>query len=70
VTRDKTERPEGVASGSVRLVGTEFSQIVQCAMEILFNDQAHHEMSTAKNPYGDGSAAKQIVKLVERYLIQ
>jgi UDP-N-acetylglucosamine 2-epimerase len=39
-------------------------------MEILFNDQAHHEMSTAKNPYGDGSAAKQIVKLVERYLIQ
>lgn len=70
VTRDKTERPEGVASGSVLLVGTEFNKIIQSAIEILFNDQTHHEMSAAKNPYGDGTSAKQIIDLIEKQLIQ
>lgn len=70
VTRDKTERPEGVASGSVLLVGTEYSRVIESAMEVLFNDQTHYKMSTAKNPYGDGTSAKQIVGLIKRHFTQ
>lgn len=70
VTRDKTERPEGVASGSVLLVGTEYNRVIESAMEVLFNDQTHYKMSTAKNPYGDGTSAKQIVGLIKRHFTQ
>jgi UDP-N-acetylglucosamine 2-epimerase (non-hydrolysing) len=69
VTRDKTERPEGVATGSVLLVGTSYSTIIACAREILFDDQAHHQMSTAKNPYGDGTSSRQIVEYLQKHLL-
>jgi UDP-N-acetylglucosamine 2-epimerase (non-hydrolysing) len=70
VTRDKTERPEGVASGAVLLVGTDFDKIVKSAMNILFDDQTHNEMSMANNPYGDGTSARQIIDLIQSYLAQ
>ena len=70
VTRDKTERPEGVTSGAVVLVGTDYSRVIKCAMEVLFNDQLYFKMSTAKNPYGDGTSAKQIIDLIEKHLTQ
>lgn len=70
VTRDKTERPEGVESGAVVLAGTDFDAIVKPAIDILFDDQAYNQMSMAKNPYGDGTSARQIVELIERHLAQ
>ncbi len=61
VMRETTERPEGVDAGTARLVGTKAKQIVaECAA--LIEDEARYRvMSTTRNPYGDGTAAAQIV---------
>ncbi len=61
VMRQSTERPEGVAAGVVRLVGTERAPIVAAASYLLENPQARAEMASAVNPYGDGKAAGRIV---------
>ncbi len=61
VMRDTTERPEAVAAGTVRLVGTDVHTIVT-HVELLLNDaQAYQQMSFAHNPYGDGQASARIV---------
>lgn len=60
VLREVTERPEGVAAGTVRLVGTEPARIVAEARRLLDDPQAHAEMARAVNPYGDGHAAERI----------
>jgi UDP-N-acetylglucosamine 2-epimerase (non-hydrolysing) len=62
VLRDVTERPEGVAAGTVKLAGTESSRIVEDAQRLLDDESAYAEMSKAANPYGDGHAAEQIVR--------
>lgn len=62
VLRDVTERPEGVAAGVLKLVGTATSQIVQEANRLLDDASAHSEMARASNPYGDGQAARRIVE--------
>ncbi len=68
VTREVTERPEAVAAGTVRLVGTSKEKIVQQAIEILTNPAVYSSMSTAHNPYGDGCSAQRIVDvLVTRF---
>jgi UDP-N-acetylglucosamine 2-epimerase (non-hydrolysing) len=61
VLRDVTERPEGVAAGTVKLAGTESSRIVEEAQRLLDDESAYAEMSKAANPYGDGHAAERIV---------
>jgi UDP-N-acetylglucosamine 2-epimerase (non-hydrolysing) len=62
VMRDTTERPEAVAAGTVKLVGTNTQQIVEQTL-VLLNDLAvYKEMSQAHNPYGDGHACHRIVK--------
>jgi UDP-N-acetylglucosamine 2-epimerase len=62
VMRDTTERPEGVAAGTARLVGTETARIVTEA-ERLLDDAAHHRaMSRAHDAYGDGHASARIVE--------
>lgn len=62
VTRDTTERPEGVEAGTVKLVGTSQAALVSAAKQ-LFDDAVHYQsMSQAKNPYGDGQAVERIVK--------
>jgi UDP-N-acetylglucosamine 2-epimerase (non-hydrolysing) len=64
VMRDTTERPEAVAAGTVRLVGTDANLIVKEFTE-LFNDSvAYKRMSVAHNPYGDGKAASRIVAAI------
>jgi len=64
VMRDVTERPEAVAAGTVRLVGTDHQTIVFEATRLL-DDQAHYEtMQTAHNPYGDGHASGRIVDAI------
>ncbi|HDS0941527.1 UDP-N-acetylglucosamine 2-epimerase (non-hydrolyzing) [Pseudomonas plecoglossicida] len=60
VMRDTTERPEAVAAGTVRLVGTEVESIVSQLTTLLTDEAVHREMSLAHNPYGDGKACERI----------
>jgi UDP-N-acetylglucosamine 2-epimerase (non-hydrolysing) len=62
VLRDVTERPEGVSAGTLKLVGTETSSIVQQAKRLLEDESAYAEMAKAVNPYGDGHAAEKIIQ--------
>jgi len=62
VLRETTERPEGVDTGTLKLVGTETSQIVQEAKRLLDDPSEYVKMSKASNPYGDGRAAERIVE--------
>lgn len=66
VMRDTTERPEAVAAGTVKLVGTDEKTIIQAVTELLSNPAAYEEMSVAHNPYGDGKAAARIVEAIVR----
>lgn len=61
VMRDTTERPEAVAAGTVRLVGTDAERIVNNVTRLLIDDGAYRQMSFAHNPYGDGEACKRII---------
>ncbi|WP_097057917.1 non-hydrolyzing UDP-N-acetylglucosamine 2-epimerase [Alloalcanivorax xenomutans] len=62
VMRDTTERPEAVAAGTVRLVGTNVDRIVTGVHELLNDHFVLERMASAHNPYGDGRAAGRIVK--------
>jgi UDP-N-acetylglucosamine 2-epimerase len=61
VTRDTTERPEAIAAGTARLVGTDTEAIVAAATELLDDPAAYARMAQAANPFGDGRAAQRIV---------
>jgi UDP-N-acetylglucosamine 2-epimerase (non-hydrolysing) len=61
VLREVTERPEGVATGALRLVGTDRAHIVAEATRLLDDRTAYERMASAKNPFGDGHAAERIV---------
>lgn len=60
VTRETTERPEGVEAGAACLVGTDTARIVAAASRLLDDPAAYARMSQARNPYGDGHAAARI----------
>ncbi|GAC29854.1 non-hydrolyzing UDP-N-acetylglucosamine 2-epimerase [Brumicola pallidula] len=60
VMRDTTERPEAVAAGTVKLVGTSVERICSELDTLLTDDEAYKVMSVAHNPYGDGQACKRI----------
>lgn len=68
VMRDTTERPEAVAAGTVRLVGTDEETIVSAVGTLLADADAHAAMATAANPYGDGTAAAQSLRAIRRLL--
>lgn len=68
VLRETTERPEAIASGTAKLVGTEPEQIVAAATQLLSNPTAYEAMATAINPFGDGHAAERIFQIVENFL--
>jgi len=61
VMRDVTERPEAVAAGTARLVGTDPARIVTETTGLLDHPEQYETMQNAKNPYGDGTASKRIV---------
>lgn len=65
VMRDTTERPEGIAAGTLKLVGTEEETIYNSFKELLENPEVYHSMSTASNPYGDGLASKRIADILQ-----
>lgn len=66
VMRDVTERPEGVDAGVALLVGTSATNIQREANRLLRDARSYRAMATAVNPYGDGTAARQIVLHLER----
>lgn len=70
VTREVTERPEGVASGNALLVGTDTDTIVREASRLLEDERYYAGMARAANPYGDGTAAEKIATVIESFLIK
>jgi UDP-N-acetylglucosamine 2-epimerase (non-hydrolysing) len=64
VLRDTTERPEGITAGTLKLAGTSEETIYQLIKELLTDREVYESMSKASNPYGDGTASKQIVDIL------
>jgi len=65
VMRDTTERPEGIAAGTLKLVGTDEKVIYENFKLLLEDEKAYEAMSTASNPYGDGFACRRIADILE-----
>lgn len=68
VLREKTERPEAVVAGTVKLVGTDEDRIVKEATLLLENHEAYEKMARTHNPYGDGQASARIAERIRSYL--
>ena len=68
VMRDRTERPEAVKEGTVKLVGTSREVIVAETLRLLADQREYQRMSRAHNPYGDGQAASRIADICVRFL--
>lgn len=68
VLRDETERPEGIDAGNAVLVGTNEDRIFEESTRLLTDARAYEEMARARNPYGDGLAAKRIVAAIRKHL--
>ncbi len=66
VMRETTERPEGIAAGTARLVGTDRDRIVTEIFSLLDDKSAYEAMARAHNPFGDGTAAQRIAEIVAR----
>ena len=64
VMRDTTERPEGLAAGTLKLVGTDENVIYQNCNQLLNDFSEYEKMSKASNPYGDGFASKRIADIL------
>jgi UDP-N-acetylglucosamine 2-epimerase (non-hydrolysing) len=67
VLREKTERPEAVQFGTVKLVGLNADRIYRTARTLLTRSAAYRAMATAVNPYGDGRASARTVQIIKRY---
>ncbi|WP_426996756.1 non-hydrolyzing UDP-N-acetylglucosamine 2-epimerase [Pseudarthrobacter sp. N5] len=68
VMRDNTERPEAVAAGTVRLIGTDEHRIVAEVLRLLHDEKHFVSMANAVNPYGDGNAAKRTIAAIAEML--
>jgi UDP-N-acetylglucosamine 2-epimerase (non-hydrolysing) len=68
VMRETTERPEGVAAGTCRLVGTDIEKIARESAALLDDAAEYARRSTLKNPYGDGQTAQKIRRILEETL--
>ena len=64
VLRDTTERPEAVAAGTVKLIGTDRDVVYKEAVELLTNKEEYNRMSESVNPYGDGQASRRIIEAI------
>jgi UDP-N-acetylglucosamine 2-epimerase (non-hydrolysing) len=67
VMRDKTERPEAVEAGTVKLVGTDEERIVRTVDGLLDDAEAYRRMTRIHNPYGDGHASERIAAAIREY---
>ena len=70
VMRERTERPEAVEAGTVKLVGSDARKIVAEASRLLDDDAEHRRMSRIHNPYGDGRASQRIIDAISSFLRQ
>ena len=68
VVRETSERPEGIATGALQLVGTETAAIVDAAERLLTDEHEYQRMAQAPNPYGDGYAAVRICDGLAHFL--
>lgn len=66
VMRNTTERPEGIAAGTLKLVGTDEEVIYRSSKQLLEDNEEYARMSNACNPYGDGFACKRIADILVR----
>jgi len=66
VLRDRTERPEAIEAGAVRVVGTDTARVAHAARLLLDDPEAYYDMAEARNPYGDGKAGIRIVNALHR----
>jgi UDP-N-acetylglucosamine 2-epimerase (non-hydrolysing) len=64
VMRENTERPEALTSGTVKLVGAHSQKIVLETSRLLDDAIEYEQMKRAENPYGDGTAAEKIIKVI------
>lgn len=67
VLRTNTERPEAVAAGAAKLIGTEQKGIVSAAKGLLDSPAAYNKMALSVNPFGDGKASQKIVEAIEAF---
>ncbi len=67
VLRDTTERPEAVQAGTVKLVGTSYTEIVDTCSKLLDSDEEYKKMANAVNPYGDGKACERIAEGIKYF---
>ena len=65
--RDTTERPEGIEAGTLKLVGTAEEKIYHEFNKLLNDQKEYDKMSKASNPYGNGTACKQIINILAKY---
>lgn len=68
VLRDTTERPEGVAAGALKLVGTEEERVYREFTRLLEDEEEYRRMCSATNSYGDGTASRQIADILQKAL--
>lgn len=67
VTRDTTERREGIEVGTAKLVGTDASRIIRQATFLLHDMPEYQKIANTNNPYGDGKAAARVIDFIRRY---
>ena len=65
VMRNKTERPEAIEAGTVKLVGSDKDKIVKEVQKLLDNYEEYQKMCKAINPYGDGKTSKRIIEILK-----
>ncbi len=68
VLREKTERPEGVVTGTAKVVGTQVDRIIKESERLLMDEAEYKKMARASCPYGDGRAAQRIVERIQKSL--
>lgn len=69
VLRNVTERPEGLTAGVAKLVGTDPKAIAESVNHLLTDTKAYEQMAKGKNPFGDGTASRQIVAGIKAYFV-
>jgi UDP-N-acetylglucosamine 2-epimerase (non-hydrolysing) len=65
--REKTERPEAVEAGTVKLVGSDEERIVAEATRLLDDTAEYARMTRVHNPYGDGQASRRIAEVLTEF---
>ncbi len=65
VMRDSSERPEAIKAGTVKLVGTDYSKIIEESQKLIDDENEYNMMSKAYNPYGDGKASLKVLNFIK-----